>query len=109
MRQGLDRLSEGADVLVHTVVRPDVLLPLGIERFVDVCDYHSSVEQAADTAARAGVGTLVLTHCVPSVPRGGEQAWRDLAASRFDGDVVVARDLDRVTAKARQRPTTGAA
>ena len=36
----------------------------------------ASVEQAADTAARAGVGTLILTHCVPPVIPGQEDDWR---------------------------------
>lgn len=71
-----------------------------MQRWVDVCDYHSTVERAASTAKRAGVGTLVLTlvltHCVPPIPAGGEAEWRALAASVFDGSVVVAADLDRV-------------
>lgn len=93
---GLDELCAGADALVITVVRHDLIEQLGIGRLIDVCDYHSTVEQAADTAARAGVGTLVLTHCVPPIPPGGEDEWRALAAARFDGEVVVAADLDRV-------------
>ncbi|MFP5255399.1 MAG: ribonuclease Z [Acidimicrobiia bacterium] len=93
---GLDELCAGADALVITVVRHDLIEQLGIGRLIDVCDYHSTVEQAADTAARAGVDTLVLTHCVPPIPPGGEDEWRALAAARFDGEVVVAADLDRV-------------
>jgi len=96
--EGLDALCEGADVLVITVIREDLLHGSGVERLVDICDYHSSVEQAADTAARAGVGTLVLTHCVPPIPEGGEDEWRALAATRFDGEIVVAADLDVITA-----------
>ena len=96
--EGLDRLAFGADVLVSTVIRDDLLRAVGVQRLVDVRDYHSTVEQAADTAKRAGVGTLVLTHCVPPIPAGNEDEWRALAASVFDGEIVVANDLDRVTA-----------
>jgi ribonuclease Z len=93
---GLDRLCEGADALVCTVIRDDLLRAIGLPRLLDVCDYHSTVVQAADTAKRAGVGTLVLTHCVPAVAPGAEEEWRAIAAAIFDGDIVVAADLDRV-------------
>ena len=65
-------------------------------RLVDVCDYHSTVEQAAQTAARGGVGTLVLTHMVPAPMPGDEQQWIDLAAALFDGKIVLGADLDRI-------------
>lgn len=94
---GLDRLVAGADVLVCTVIRDDLLKAVGIARLVDVCDYHSTVAQAAEVAARAGVGTLVLTHCVPPIPDGGEDEWQAIAAEVFGGEIVVAADLDRVT------------
>jgi ribonuclease Z len=97
--EGLDRLCAGADVLVHTVIREDVLASFPVQRLRDVCDDHSSVEQAAETAARAGVRMLVLTHLVPA-PAGpeDEEVWRAAAAARFDGEVVVGRDLDVVEA-----------
>jgi ribonuclease Z len=94
--EGLDRLCAGADGLVHTVIRKDLLAGLGLQRLVDVCDYHSSVEEAADTAARAGVGTLVLTHYVPALAAGQEPAWRELAARHFGGRVELGDDLLRV-------------
>jgi ribonuclease Z len=93
---GLDRLCKGADALVITVVREDLIHAVGVPRLVDVCDYHSTVEQAADTAQRAGVGTLVLTHCVPPMPPGTEHEWHDLAATTFGGRIVVAADLETV-------------
>lgn len=94
---GLDELAAGADVLVSTVIRGELLQALGIQRLRDVCDYHSTVEQAAATAARAGVRTLVLTHCVPAVAPGAEDEWRSIAARSFGGEVVVAADLDVVS------------
>ena len=93
---GLDRLCAGADVLVHTVVRRDQIEAIGLPRLLDVLDYHSSVPDAARTAARNGVGTLVLTHMVPAVQPGAEQEWIDQAAAEFDGTVVLSEDLTSI-------------
>jgi ribonuclease Z len=90
---GLDRLTAGADVLVHTVIREDLIRNIPLQRLVDVCDYHSSVEQAAQTAARAKVRTLVLTHYVPAIAPGEEDAWRALAAAHFGGTIELGDDL----------------
>ncbi len=90
---GLDELCAGADVLVHTVIRRDLLEPLPVPRLHDIFDYHSTVEDAARTAARGGVGTLVLTHLVPAPGPDEEEGWVELARAHFDGTVVVARDL----------------
>jgi ribonuclease Z len=94
---GLDLLCAGADALVCTVIRDDILRSIGLPRLIDVCDYHSTVEQAADTAQRAGVGTLVLTHCVPPVAPGAEEEWRAIATATFDGQVILANDLERLS------------
>lgn len=94
--EGLDRLCVGADALVHTVIRKDVIAGLPVPRLQDVMDYHSSVEEAAQTASRAGVGTLVLTHYVPAFPPGGGSDWRDLAATHFGGRIEVGDDLHTV-------------
>jgi ribonuclease Z len=91
--EGLDDLCAAADMLVHTVVRRDLIEPIGLPRLLDVLDYHSSVEDAARTAARNGVGTLVLTHPVPAPQPGTESEWIELAGTLFDGIVVLARDL----------------
>jgi ribonuclease Z len=66
-----------------------------------ICDYHSSVEEAAATAARAGVGTLVMTHYVPALVPGQEEQWRTLAASEFGGRIELGDDLHRVEVNAR--------
>jgi ribonuclease Z len=95
---GLDRLCVGADVLVHTVVRRDQIEALAVPRLLDVLDYHSAVADAARTAERAGVGTLVLTHMVPPVQPGSEQEWIDLARAEFAGSIVLAEDLATVEA-----------
>ena len=88
----LDELCRGADVYVQTVVRDDLIRNVPLQRFVDILDYHSSVGDAGRTAARAGVGRLVLTHQVPAVQPGTEDEWRDLAREHFDGEVVVGDD-----------------
>jgi len=93
---GLDDLCAGADVLVHTAVRRDLIEQIGLPRLLDVLDYHSSVPDVAQTAARNGVATVVLTHLVPAPGPGSEGEWREQARARFGGDVVVAEDLTRI-------------
>jgi ribonuclease Z len=90
---GLDELCDGADVLVQTVVRRDLIEQIGLSRLTDVLDYHSSVPDAAETAARGGVRTLVLTHLVPAPAPGTEPEWLDQARARFSGRVELAVDL----------------
>ena len=94
---GLDRLCAGAGALVHTVIRKDVIAQLPMQRIRDTLDYHSSPEEAARTATRGGVGTLILTHYVPAIPPGdpGDE-WRALAAAHFDGAIEIGDDLHRV-------------
>ncbi|ORV36271.1 ribonuclease Z [Mycobacterium conspicuum] len=99
---GLDGLAAGADALVHTVIRKDILTHVPQQRIKDVCDYHSSVQEAAATAARAGVGTLIMTHYVPAIVPGQEEQWRALAATEFGGRIELGDDLHRVEVAARQ-------
>ncbi|MBV8788138.1 MAG: ribonuclease Z [Mycobacterium sp.] len=99
---GLDALAAGADALVHTVIRKDIVANIPAQRLQDICDYHSSVEEAAATATRAGVGTLVMTHYVPALVPGQEEQWRTLAASQFAGRVELGDDLLRVEVNARR-------
>lgn len=94
---GLDALARGADVLVHTVIRKDLLAAVGLPRLTDVLDYHSSPTEAAATAQRAGVGTLMLTHYVPAPAPGTLGEWQAQAAEAFDGEIVVGDDLCSVT------------
>ena len=93
---GVDELLVGADVYVQTVLRDDLVRLVPMQRFVDTIDYHSTVEQAAMTAARAGVGTLVFTHQVPTPTPGAAEEWVALAAAHFDGDIVFGDDLTEV-------------
>jgi ribonuclease Z len=94
---GLDELCAGADAYVQTVLRDDLVRQIPLQRFLDTIDYHSSVRQAGETAQRAGVKTLVLTHQVPTPAPGSEDEWIALAAEVFDGEIVFGNDLTVVT------------
>lgn len=92
----LDALADGAGALIHTVIRKDLIDLLPQQRIRDICGYHSSVQEAAATATRAGVGILILTHYVPAMAPGTEDQWRALAASVFDRQIELGDDLHRV-------------
>lgn len=98
----LDLLAAGADALVHTAIRKDILSRVPQQRIKGVCDYHSSVQEAAATAQRAGVSTLILTHYVPPLAPGQEEQWRALAATEFSGQIELGDDLLRVQVRPRQ-------
>jgi ribonuclease Z len=94
---GLDHLVDGVDVYVQTVIRRALVEQVPVPRFLDILDYHSDVEQAAETAKRAGVKTLVLNHCVPTPQPGTEHEWIEEAARHFDGTILLADDLLKVS------------
>jgi ribonuclease Z len=93
---GLDELCAGADAYVQTVIREDLVRQVPNARFQDIVDYHSTVEDAARTAERAGVRMLVLTHYVPPMATGQAGEWRELAAQHFAGEIVLGDDLTTV-------------
>lgn len=95
---GLDDLCRGADIYVQSVLRDDLVRMVPMPRFVDTIDYHSTVLQAAQTAARAGVGTLVLTHQVPTPAPGSADEWIAIAREHFSGEIVFGEDLTAVSA-----------
>ena len=94
---GLDELCQGADVYVQTVLRDDLVRMVPMQRFVDTIDYHSTVEQAAQTAARGGVGTLMLTHQVPTPGPGTADEWIAAAREHFAGDIIFGEDLASIS------------
>jgi ribonuclease Z len=94
----LDVLCADADLYVQTVIRADQVLGIPNQRLQDILDYHSTVEQAAQTATRARVKTLVLTHYVPPMQRGDEEQWRAIAAEHFAGTIVLGDDLTTASA-----------
>ncbi|MGE2714929.1 ribonuclease Z [Mycolicibacterium litorale] len=92
----LDELAAGAGALVHTAIRKDLIEAMPAQRIREVAEYHSSVEQAAATAERAGVGILVLTHYMPAIAPGQEEDWRARAAAVFPRQIELGDDLHRV-------------
>lgn len=81
-------LADGADLLVveSTFLHQDAELATAYG--------HLTARQAAAVAAEAGVRRLVLTHFSQRYPDPGRFA--DEAAAVFDGDLVVAEDLQTV-------------
>ncbi len=94
---GLDELTRDADVYVQTVIRDDIVKQIPAPRLQDILDYHSSVAQAAQTAARNGVKTLMMTHMVPAPAPEQYGEWTAMAAEHFDGEIVIGDDLTTVT------------
>jgi ribonuclease Z len=95
--EGLDRLCDGADVYVQTVIRPDLVQAIPSARLQDILEYHSSCEDAGRTAAKAGVSTLVLTHPVPPPAPGTDGEWVAQSAAHFGGRIVFGHDLAVIT------------
>jgi ribonuclease Z len=95
---GLDELCQGADVYVQTVLRDDLVNMVPMQRFRDTVDYHSTLVQTAQTAARTGVKTLVLTHQIPTPAADSAEEWIAIVREHFSGEVVFGEDLTKVTA-----------
>ena len=100
----LDQLCNGAKALVHTAIRKDIIETLPLQRAKDILNYHSSVEEAAQTAQRAGMEMLFLTHYVPGIPPAENefhelvvQQWRNRAAENFSGKVEIGDDLLKIS------------
>jgi ribonuclease Z len=91
--EGLDALCAGADVYVQTVLRRPLIEAIPAPRLKEILNYHSSTQDAARTAARGGVKTLVFTHMMPAPLPGTEQDWINDAKAHFDGDVILGTDL----------------
>jgi ribonuclease Z len=102
----LDRAAKGADVLVHEALSPRLV---GMQREAalaagrwnlaailhDIPGYHSTPEQAADAASRAGVRYLLLDHIVPAVPLGAlEGPFLGDARRHFHGTLRLGHDGD---------------
>lgn len=100
----LERVSKGADVLVHDALQPKLVggLTQGLEKAGrpnvatitrDILDYHASPEDAAASAETAGVKHLVLSHLVPPIPSSFfYRAFLGDAPEKFDGEITVGED-----------------
>ena len=93
---GLDGLCRDADVYVQTVLRDDLVSRAPMRRFQETIDYHSTLEQTAQTAQRTDVRTLVLTHQIPTPAPGSADEWVAIAREHFAGEIVFADDLTTV-------------
>ncbi len=102
--RSVEAAARGADLLVHEALQPEMVetLATGLRKagriqtgqiMHDILDYHASPVQAADSAQRAGVKMLVLSHIVPPLPsRYFNAAFLDGTASHFDGPIVIGED-----------------
>lgn len=101
--------SKGADLLIHEALQPKLLSAIthrldAVGRVKtaqitrDILNYHTTPEQAADTARKAGVKMLLLSHIVPGTPsRLFDAAFLGDARSHFDGPIFVGADGDFVS------------
>mgnify|MGYP001248621461 CR=1 FL=1 len=65
---------------------------------------HLTARQAGRIAAAGGVRRLVLTHFSERYPAEDFPRYAEQAAQAYDGDIVLARDLDRISVPARRKP-----
>lgn len=101
--------ARGADLLVHEALSIDLVNRqraaaeaagrANLARiFEDITDYHTTPEQAAQLAERAGVKFLLLNHIVPPLPiRALEGPFLGEARGQFSGPLKVGRDGDLIS------------
>ncbi|MEU4248262.1 ribonuclease Z [Amycolatopsis sp. NPDC026612] len=92
-------LAEDADMLVieSTFLAEDTHLARDFG--------HLTAQQAARVAAESGVRQLVLTHFSQRYPDPAR--FREEAGAEFDGEIVVAEDLERVQVPKRRSSPAG--
>ena len=100
----LEAVCKGVDILVHEALNPGLVQKMeaaagadsqfGAAKIMhDIQDYHTSPEEAAESAQTSGAGMLVLSHLVPPLPsRWLYAAFLGDAESRFSGPIVVGED-----------------
>jgi ribonuclease BN (tRNA processing enzyme) len=84
--------------LVHEVVDTAYMkglsLPPDKQRALrHVVESHTDVNEVGAVAARADVGTLVLSHFIPGNDALSDHDWVKAAEAGFSGRVVAGRDL----------------
>ena len=93
------RLARGADVLVHEIVsrefweRPNAPQPPPVVRHILAS--HTDAPDVGRVAAEAGVGTLVLSHYVPTEGAGAptDEEWIARVRKHFSGRIIAGKDL----------------
>ena len=105
----VQREASGVDLLVHEAMSTPLMALLQDsagqaaraklrQLMLDIVDYHSTPEQAAQVARDAGVRYLLLNHIAPPLPLGGlEKAFLGDAASIFSGPLRVGSDGDFIS------------
>jgi ribonuclease Z len=100
----LDAVCKGVDILVHEALNPKLLRKMEVAAALngqagaakilhDIQDYHTTPEEAAESAQTTGAGMLVLSHLVPPLPsRLLYAAFLGDAESRFSRPIVVGED-----------------
>jgi ribonuclease Z len=108
----------GADVLVHEALSPRLVGMLQKAAqdagrsnlaavFNDILNYHTTPEQAAGIAQRAGVGYLLLNHIVPTLPyQALDGPFLGQARANFSGPLTVGRDGDFISMPAGSKINT---
>lgn len=114
----VESAAKGADVLLHEALAPKLVGLLvdasraagrsNLEKiFTDIMDYHTTPEQAAGIAERAGVGYLLLHHIVPALPLAAlEQPFLGSARTLFSGPMKIGRDGDFLSMPAGAKTIT---
>jgi ribonuclease Z len=102
----VERESKNVDLLIHEGLSPRLvaLMESGFARhartayaqvMADIRNYHTSPEEAAEIAQRAGVKMLVFNHIVPPLPsRLLDARFLGEASARYDGPIRVGIDGD---------------
>ena len=102
----VQREASGVDLLVHEALSPPLMAVLeegagkagrpNLQKiFVDILNYHTTPEQAAEIARDAKVRFLLLNHIVPTLPLPGmDQAFLGGATDIYDGPIRVGADGD---------------
>ena len=96
--------ARGADLLVHEAMLGAALPALtarvgnGSDRLMaHLLRSHSPAEEAARTAARAGVARLALSHLIPADdPAYGPADWRAATAPHWSGPLYIGHDGLRI-------------
>ncbi|MEO1174833.1 MAG: MBL fold metallo-hydrolase, partial [Myxococcota bacterium] len=96
-------LAKEADLMLHEALDPEMVETIGAalakrgqanmsKVMYDILDYHTSPEDAAKAARKAGVGQLVLTHIIPPIRSVVFEAAFLGDAPSIRPDVVIAKD-----------------
>ncbi len=100
----LEAACKGVDILVHEALNPVLLQKMEVAAAAngqagaakilhDIQDYHTTPEEAAESAQAAGAAMLVLSHLVPPLPSQWlYAAFLGDATGRFSGPIVVGED-----------------